>query len=135
MSTLQVNSQIELNIDDVLNGIAQLDNEELEQFTSKVVAIHAKRRIPSLSKTESELLMKINHGVEQEVRGRYEFLNQKLHDDDISEDEHQELLNIINQIESADAERIHAMIELSQLRNVSIDRLTEQLGIATPVYG
>lgn len=135
MSTVQVSSQIELDIDDVLSGIAQLDNDELEQFTNKVFALNARRRVQNLSKTESELLMKINHGVEQSRRERYHALNQKLHDDDITQAEHQELLEIINQIELADAERIRAMIELSQLRDISVDALMAQLGIPAPVYG
>ncbi|MCB0061854.1 MAG: hypothetical protein KDE47_07755 [Caldilineaceae bacterium] len=135
MLKVQVKSQIELDVEEILAGIAQLDNEELEIFSNRVMALRARRHAPSLSKEETALFVKINNGVSPEVRQRYASLNDKLHDETITPDEHQELLNLINQIELADAERIHALIDLAQLRNISVDKLMTQLGITKPSYG
>jgi len=135
MSKIQVSSQIELDIETVLDGIAQLDSQELEKFSYRVMALHARRRVPSASHEESQLLTQINHGVPAEVRNRYHFLNEKLHEDNITASEHQELLGLINQIEIADAERLRTLIELAKIRNTSVEELMQQLQIRQPAYG
>jgi hypothetical protein len=86
-----------------------------------------------LSKDETQLLQQINQGVATEVRKRYRLLDEKLHDNTITSDEHQELSDIINQIELADAERIVALIQLAQLRNTGVDALIDQLAIRRPI--
>ena len=134
MPKVQVTSQIELDFDEVLKGIAYLGANELEQFVDKVIALQAQRRAPSLPANEAELLQKINHGVPPKVRKRYHELNEKLHEEIITQEEHQELLGLIDQIELADAERIRHLIALAQLRNLSVDSLMDQLGIRRPVY-
>lgn len=134
MPKVQVTSQIELDFDEVLKGIAHLGTNELEQFVDKVIALQAQRRAPSLPANEAELLQKINRGVPPKVRKRYHELNEKLHEETITQDEHQELLGLIDQIELADAERIRHLITLAQLRNLSVDSLMDQLGIRRPVY-
>jgi hypothetical protein len=131
---VQVISQIEIDFDEILNSIAQLETTELEMFVEKVIALQARRRAASLSKTEAELFQKINQGVSSEVRRRYIELNDKLHDETIAPEEHQELLTLIDQIELADAERMRHLVELAQLRNVPVDRLIDQLGIRRRVY-
>ncbi|MCE7985503.1 MAG: hypothetical protein DYG89_30375 [Caldilinea sp. CFX5] len=79
-------------------------------------------------------MQQINQGVPAEVRKRYWLLDEKLHDGTITNEEHQELSDIINRIELADAERIMNLIKLAQLRNTTVDSLMEQLGIRKPNY-
>jgi hypothetical protein len=131
---LRVTSQIELDVDEVLNGVACWQTKEVEQFADQVMALLARRRAPSLPKNESELLQKINQGLPSEVWKRYEELNAKLHEESITPEEHQELLAIIDRIELADAERMKQLIKLARLRNVSIATLMEQLDIRRPGY-
>jgi hypothetical protein len=135
MPKVQVTSQIEIDFEEVLKGIAQLEPDELEQFADKVIALRAQRRVPNLPKNEAELLQKINRGMSPEVYKRYEELNAKLHEDTIIPNEHQELLRLIDQIELADVERMRHLITLAQLRQISVDTLMDQLGIRRPVYG
>jgi hypothetical protein len=134
MPKVQVTSQIELDVDELLKGMARLESGELEQFADRVLALRARRRAANLPKDETELLQQINRGVPAEVRRRYEELNGKLHDEMITPDEHQELLKLIEQIELADAERMRHLIDLAQLRQVSLDTLLDQLGIRRPTY-
>ena len=134
MPTVQVTSQIEIDFDKVLEGVARLEPHELDEFVKKVIALQAQRRIPSLSGDETALLKKINQGVSPEIRKRYEALNENLHEEIITPDEHKELLTLIDQIELADAERMQHLIALAQLRKVSIDTLMDQLGINRPTY-
>lgn len=132
MPTVQITSQIDFN--EVLNGIAQLPPQELEQFTEKVLALRAKRHAPSLSKNETRLLKKINQGVKPEFRNRYTELNAKLQDKTLTSQEQQEFIALTDQIELADAERMRSLVELAQLRQISVDTLMETLGLRPPLH-
>lgn len=74
-----------------------------------------------MPKNEAELLQKINQGLPPEVR--YAELNAKLHEETITPEEHQELLQLVDRIELADAERLQHLIELARIRNVSVEAL------------
>jgi hypothetical protein len=134
MPKVQVISQIELDVDELLQGVARLGSGDLEQFADRVLALRARRRAPSLPKPEAELLQLINRGVPAEVRRRYDELNDKLHEETITAEEQQELLGLIEQIEQADAERLRHLAELAQLRQVPLDALMDQLGLRRPTY-
>ncbi|MFN8473739.1 MAG: hypothetical protein U0822_16235 [Anaerolineae bacterium] len=41
MPKVQVTSHIEIDIDEVLEGVARLDNQALEQFVDRVIALRA----------------------------------------------------------------------------------------------
>ncbi len=134
MPKVHVTSQIEIDLDEVLQGLARLGTKELEQFVDKVIALQAQRRAPSLPEDETELLQQINRGLPADLRQRYDALNAKLHDDTITPQEHEELLVLIDRIELADAERMQHLIALARLRGVSVDNLMEQLGIYRTTY-
>ena len=97
--------------------------------------LRASRRAPRLSKEETELFLKINYGVPAEVRRRYDELNEKLHDEAISAEEHQEFLELVEQIKLADAERLHSLLELARIRRTTVDALMDQLELRQPAYG
>jgi hypothetical protein len=134
MPKVQVTSQIEIDLDEVLQGLARLGSKELEQFVEKVIALQAQRRAPSLPKDETELLQQINRGLPADVRQRYDALNAKLHDETITPEEHEELLTLIDRLELADAERMQRLVALAQIRGVLVDTLMEQLGIRRTTY-
>jgi hypothetical protein len=60
MPVVQVEAQ--LPTDELLRAVGQLNQADLEQFVSQVIALRAKRQAPSLPRAESELLLKINEG-------------------------------------------------------------------------
>lgn len=86
-------------------------------------------------KQESTLLQKINRGLPTTVQRRYDELQAKLHAETISTDEYQELLKLIEKAELADAARLQALLELAQLRQVSLGEVMNQLGIHSPTSG
>lgn len=132
MATVQVTSEINIELDEVLDGVAKLDTPELEHFLSQVSILLARRKAPSLPEREAELLQQINQGLPTVLQQRYDELTAKLEADTITPAEHQELLQLIDQIELADAERLQHLIELAQLRNMSLDELMDQLDIHPP---
>jgi hypothetical protein len=132
MPMVQVKSQVSL--DELLNGVAQLSLPELERFVSRVIALQAQRKSPSLPKGESELLLKINQGLPLDTQKRYDELVAKRKAETLTPDEHQELLRLIDQIEKADAERMKYMADLAHLRGTSLAALMKDLGIRSPAY-
>jgi hypothetical protein len=134
MPKVHVTSQIEIDLDEVLQGLARLGAKELEQFVEKAIALQAQRRAPSLPKNQTELLQQINRGLPADIRQRYDTLNAKLHDQTITPQEHEELLTLIDRLELADAERMQRLVALAQIRGVSVDTLMEQLGIRRTTY-
>ncbi|RIK38806.1 MAG: hypothetical protein DCC55_20035 [Chloroflexi bacterium] len=79
-------------------------------------------------------MQQINQGLPPAVRQRYQELNSRLEAEVLTPEEHQELLGLIDQIEQADAIRLKQLIELAQLRGMSLDELMQQLNISPPVY-
>lgn len=134
MLKLHVNSQISLNMEDLLEGIANLEISELEELADKIIDLRAERRVPSIPQDEAILLEKIKSGVPSQVRRRYEQLLPKLLDESMSPAEHKEYLSLIDQIKLADAERMRNLIALAALRNSTIDIVMDELGLRQPTY-
>jgi hypothetical protein len=134
MPKVNLTSHIEIDLDEILHGLARLEITELERFVDKVIALQAQRRAPSLPKDETELLQQINRGLPTDIRQRYDALNAKLHGETITPQEHAELLTLIDRLELADAERMQHLVALAQIRGVSVDTLIEQLGIRRTTY-
>ena len=132
MATVQVTSEVNIELDKVLDGVAKLDTLELEQFLSQVSILLARRKAPSLPERQAELLQEISQSLPIAYQQRYDELTAKLQANDITSVEYQELLQLIDQIELADAERVQYLIELAQLRNLSLDELMDQLNIHHP---
>lgn len=104
MTTIQIHSEVSLA--ELLNGVKRLDTVALENFADEVLAIRAQRRAPNLSQEEAELLIKINQGLPMEVHTRFAELNEKRRAETLTEEEHAELLGLIDQIEAHDVERV-----------------------------
>ncbi len=135
MTSVQITSQVSIGLDQLLNGVSQLETTDLEQFVGQVSSLLAQRKAPSLPRRETELLEQINQGLPENIQSRYDELQIKLHHETITPEEHQELLSLIDPVEQVTVDRLRSLIELSQLRQVSLDELMTQLGIHhPPVY-
>lgn len=132
MSAVQNNSH--LSFDELLNSVEQLSLSELEQFVFRVIELRAKRRAPNLSKDQAQLLKKINQGLSPDIQKRYNELNAKRKAETLTPEEHQELLQLTDQIEKSDAERVKYLAELAQLRGISLTALMKELDIRPPAY-
>lgn len=87
----------------------------------------------ALSHAEIDLLQAISQGVPLNVQKRYTELHAKLLDETLSQEEHNELLGLVEIIEKADASRLQYLLELAQLRSTTLDALMGQLGIRRSV--
>jgi len=127
MVTVQINA--ELTPDKILEAVKQFSPAELEEFTMQVNLIRARRVAPTLSPRESELLPKINAGIPAEIWSRYDELNQLQDNEALSPEGEAELYDLVNQIETVEAQRIQYLAELAQLRGQSVRELMDDLEI------
>lgn len=135
MTTIEVKPGTRIGIDDVLAGVSSLDAEELDQFVDKVLALRAKRIARSLSKEETAILKKINRGLPAGAMQRLTALELKRDKSALTEDEQQELMEIVDALEQLNVERVQYIGELAQIRGIAARELMEQLGIRPISYG
>ncbi|MFH1906734.1 MAG: STAS/SEC14 domain-containing protein [Chloroflexota bacterium] len=132
MPIVQVEAQ--LPTDELLRAVGQLNQSDLEQFVSQVIALRAKRQAPSLPRVESELLLKINEEVPSDIQTRYKELIAKRQAEALTPDEYKELLQLTQQVEKLEVRRVEYLAELARLRRTSLTALMENLGIRPPAY-
>lgn len=133
MSSIEIRSQVSLT--ELLQGVSQLDTRELDDFVSQVLTLRARRIAPSLAAEEARLLETVNRRLPTAAQQRFEELSVKRSEETLTAEEHRELLDLIDRIENADAERVRALTSLAQVRGVSVQELMNQLGILPTAHG
>ena len=136
MPSIEIRPGTRIEIEEILTGVSNLNAEELEKFVEKVLALRAKRISPSLSKEETALLKMINRGLPAARRKRFVALSDKRATDSLSDDEYQELLDLTEELEQLNAERVQYLSQLASLRGVGVRELMKELGIhPKPLHG
>ncbi len=79
--------------------------------------------------SEIALLQAIYQGVPIAIQQRYDELRECLHEETLTTDEHQELLQLVDVVEQCEVDRLETLIQLAKLRNVSLDELMQQLNL------
>jgi hypothetical protein len=120
---------IEIETEQLLKAALQMSEEELQRFVTRLFTIKARQKTSTLSERESELLIKINQGLEPADARRMKELIAKRQSYTITEDELQELIRLTDESERLNVERIKHLLELARLRGVTLDEVMEQLGI------
>jgi hypothetical protein len=132
MPKMQV--ELQLSSEDLLKVVEQLNQADLKQFISQVIALQAQRNAPSLQQQESDLLLKINQGIPLDIQKSYNDLIDKRDAEILTDYEYRELLHLTEIIEKQQAQRIEYLIELAKLKGISLNTLMKNLGIQTQVY-
>lgn len=127
MPTVKIEAQISAL--DLLEAVQQLSQPELEQFIEQILQFHAQTIAPSLSVTESELLIKINQNLPQELRYLYQVLLEKRDRETLTKLEYQQLLELTEQVEKYQAQRLEYLTQLAQIRQISLTNLITQMGL------
>ncbi|MBO0858113.1 MAG: STAS/SEC14 domain-containing protein [Chloracidobacterium sp.] len=123
---------IQIEAEQLLNAALQMPRSELERFVARLFAIKAREETPNLSEAETRLLLKINQDLPPEARNRMNELIDKRQAGVITSSELEELILLTDQTEEIGAERLKCLIELTALRNITLDELMRQLGINIP---
>jgi len=132
MSTVKV--EIQLLSSELLKAVEQLNQSDLEQFVSQVIALQAQRKAASLPQAEAELLVKINQAIPLDIQQHYNELIAKREAETLTSDEHENLLRLTEQIEKLQAQRIEYLADLARIRGISLTALMENLGIKISEY-
>lgn len=127
MPTLKIEAQISAL--DLLQAVQQLSQPELEEFIDQIIQFKAQKIAPSLSKQESELLIKINQDLSPELQQQYQFLMEKRTQETLTESDYQQLLELTDQVENYQAQRLEYLTQLAQIRQVSLTALIAQMGV------
>lgn len=115
----------EITTENVLNAVVQMPEYEFESFVEKARRLRDEKGTLS----ETDLLHKINTIYSAEKRQRYNELYAKFKADDISETERGELLELNDEFEMLDAERLKFIGELSILRGQDFEDVIKDLGV------
>ena len=132
MAKIPLTPNTHIDTEQLLEGVAQLETSELQSFVSQVSFILANRSAQMLPAAETALIQIINQALPANTQRRYDELQQKRRNSALSEQEHQELLDLVDVVEQASAKRLEALIALARLRQVSVDKVMQQLEIQPP---
>lgn len=126
--------QVEAHVSgqELLRAAAQLEAGELDQLVTGVLRLRAERQAPRVSADEGGLLLRINRGLPETLRRRSDELIAKRRAENLTADEHQELLRLSDEIERYEADRVEALAQLAQKRGTTLAELMATLHIPAP---
>lgn len=134
MEEVQIQSKIDTH--SVLREMAQMPVQELEKFLQEVSALIKRKKTPDKEGRERLLLEKINKTIlDKKRKERYQFLIVKLEADTISKAEHTELGQLSDLQEKLRNQRVKYLIELAQLRAVTLPQLMSAMGLNSIANG
>jgi hypothetical protein len=84
---------------------------------------------------ETKLLQRINQGLSEVLRQRYDNLLAKRRAETLTPEEHTEFLRLTDQMEKLEGNRLQALVELAQFRKTSLVALMRDLGIRERACG
>lgn len=117
---------------DLVQAASSLSAGELEQLVRQLLALRAQRQAPRLSEAETELLLEVNRGIAAPVRERLRDLVKRRKAEQLSALEYKELLQMTEEIERMDGQRLQALLKLAQLRGKPLRVLMDEMGIQPP---
>ncbi|MBE9009230.1 STAS/SEC14 domain-containing protein [Pseudanabaenaceae cyanobacterium LEGE 13415] len=123
-----------MSLDELIQAANQLDEADLDLLLQQVVVLRVHRKANTLPQEEAELLQKINQGIDPELRAQYQALRTKREAETLTDAEYKTLIQLSSQIEQVGAQRLEALANLAQLRQVSVAELMETLGIQSFTY-
>lgn len=123
-----------ITIKELIKGAESLETTILEDYIQKILQIRAKRIADNLDYQESELLKNINLGLSEDKRLRKAELWEKREAETLTTTEHQELMNIIDESEALNVNRVINIGKLAQLRGITPIQLMEDLEIKPKKY-
>ncbi len=113
----------------LLQAVAQLNMQDLDDFVSRVLSIRAARVAPLVDEQEASLMQRINLGLSEKERSLFDALIVKRQAETISSEEMEYLISLTEKSEALQAERMQGLAELATLKEVPIRELMLQLHI------
>ncbi len=125
----KIKLEAQLSKEDLLQAVEQLTNTEIEEFMVNIMAFRAKKITNNLSNKETELLLKINDTLDKNIQEKYQLLITKRQKEELNNNEYEELLTLTELIEKHQNKHLKYLVELSNLRGCSLEKLMNELEI------
>lgn len=120
----------------LIQGVAEMPISEMERFVQQVNALIVQKKATDKNYRERFLLGKINQTVlSKEKIERYQKLVQKLEAETISKAEYKEFMKLTELEEQIRYERLTYLVELAQLKSITLPQLMDNLGLNQPSHG
>jgi hypothetical protein len=124
---MMISVQNSPQINQLLTGVEQLSDSDFEAFANSFFHIRAVRRTKPLPSRETNLMLIINKGLGEKEQKRLFELDKVRISEKLTESEYNELTVISEQLEQLDADRLKAVAELAEIRNVPVLDLIKKL--------
>jgi hypothetical protein len=119
-----------ISTDTLLSAVERLPDRELELVLQRALKVRAERTAPHLQPAEAELLNHIHHAIPATLQERFNALCSRRDQHLLTPEEHTELLQLTDDIETREAARVTELQQLAALRGVTIEKLLQQLGLS-----
>jgi uncharacterized protein with von Willebrand factor type A (vWA) domain len=119
---------------DLLQATRQLTLQELREYSAQVVAIYQERESAAVT-TEAPLLDVVYRSLPQPTQQRWDELLAKRDDASLTPSEYEELLQLTDEVEALNVQRMTALSQLAQARGIDLRTMMRQLDLPEPVYG
>ncbi len=116
-------------IESKVREVALAEGLDVSALVRETLEARVRQHDPARPLTESDLLVRINRGFSKAFWDSYRALIAKRRAETLTDKEQQELIGMSDQLEAWHVERLRYLIKLAELRQVSLDVLTQQLGL------
>ncbi|MCP4418960.1 MAG: hypothetical protein GY805_20275 [Chloroflexi bacterium] len=122
--------QVEVSPNALLKAVEEMSLDDLNEFVNAMLLVRARRIAPSITTNETELLDRINKTVLSPLeKERMRKLSDMLAEESITEEEHQELIDLTDKSELLNVERLTAVSQLATLRQKPFRDVMMELGL------
>jgi hypothetical protein len=118
---------------DLLQAASQLNVQELAEFVEQVTAIYQQRQVAERL-DEATLLEMVHRSLPSDLQGRWNELIGKRDDACLTSSEYDELLQLTEQVEGFNVQRMAALSKLAQLRGLDLRSMMNILNLPIPSY-
>ena len=123
----------EINIKTYIQNFTQFKIEQLEAIIKELNLLLYRKKRKNDNYDERLLISKLNKTVlSKEKRALYRLYSQKVEEETITSAEKLEFDNLLDEAELLRNERVRILIDLAQIRSVSLPTLMKDLGLNPP---
>lgn len=124
---------LEVTTESILNAVVKMPEKEFDKFVEKAKKLRKGSGKTKWKKDEVAIIGKLNKMVfSDEKQNRFIELTKKRQDSIISENEFEELVELTEESEELDVNRIELLVKLAKSKNKSLDKIMEMLEIRPP---
>jgi hypothetical protein len=118
--------------EDLLRSVEQLSATDFQDFLTKAVRARAERQSLHPELSETELVEKAQESLPPSLWQEYYALKAKFKKETQTEEEYARLLELSDQIEIQNAQRVGYLVALAQRRQMTLDEVMKSVGIPPP---